>query len=250
MFMAIAIWDYDDPALPALRKTPLFRRLRQICCEATGSPPAGPLSVELDNLVYELLRVSTHVVPAPEHMVRPLERALAQVQRCIDELARLDRGCRALIRSCTAEEIAVADAGPAAADGDRRAAREAAERELASTPTCLEQSVAQLTELKGTLRRAIDEAHGSADNWRPSGRHGRGARPDRGAYEVADRLVFIFERYSGNRPTFWNDPAKPTPFGRLVRAVFDELEIEADIRRPVEWALKGWTEGEAWPPPT
>ena len=66
---------------------------------------------------------------------------------------------------------------------------------------------------------------------------------------MADRLVFIFERHTGKRPAFWNDPEKPTPFGRLVKAVFDELGIKADIRQPVKWALKGWTEGEAYPPP-
>jgi hypothetical protein len=179
-------------------------------------------------------------------MVRPLETSLAQVQRCIDKLAQLDPGCRALIHSLDARGIRAANEVEFAGV-DPQAAREAAER--ASNPTCLDQTMAQLTELKGSLERAISEARGHNGDWRPSGWHGRGARPDRCAYEVADRLVFLFERLTGNRPAFWNDPNRLTPFGRLVKAVFDELGIKADVRRPAEWALEGWTEGEAFPPP-
>jgi hypothetical protein len=235
----IAVWDYDDPALPALRKTEVFRRLRQICCDETGVVPSGPRSVELDNLIYEVLRVAMYEVPAPERMVKPLKAQLADVERCLKGIAKLDSGCRAVI--CMVDPaVRRAEFEAERAGLDPHGVREAMER--AGNLNCIDRAVAPLTELQQALKAAIEAARGfHADPWRPSGWHGRGRRANRPAYEVADRLSFIYARLSGTRPGFWKDPEKPTPFGRMVKAVFDELGIKADIRGPAQAAIRSLT---------
>lgn len=65
---------------------------------------------------------------------------------------------------------------------------------------------------------------------------GAGRRPNRRAYRVALAAARAFHDLTGTNPTFWN--GGETPFSRMVADIYRCAGIKADLRKPIEAAMR------------
>lgn len=65
---------------------------------------------------------------------------------------------------------------------------------------------------------------------------GAGRRPNRRAYRVAFAAARAFRNLTDSPPTFWNGGA--TPFSRMVADIYSCAGIKADLRKPIEAAMR------------
>lgn len=64
--------------------------------------------------------------------------------------------------------------------------------------------------------------------------------PNHYARAIARRLAVLHVLRTGNRPTYGTSGDTgdaSTPYTRALRAVFDILELDVDVRGPAEWAI-------------
>lgn len=204
-------------------------RLAMIITRATGSPDhfhedeQGRISrtdhhtaADAKQIMYEIFALRQAALfsgwKRPDKIRMEIDDLIERLESTIAAIQKLDSYAMWKSRRFTPEEIA-RDIDEVV---DKRAMREMRllQKALGGGREVVEESMA-----------ARPYTDGRPPNWR--------------ARYLALQAAVIFHHRTGIKPTWWNPEqgCKSTPFGEMVKQLFKEFGIDADIQSPIEWAI-------------
>jgi hypothetical protein len=216
-----------------------FQEILLICAEVAGVDLGTCERPKADEIRSKALEVFTSAVPLawenPGKVEAEIDGILRDIRKLRSSIAGLDGYSKSLARiHAEKDQRQKIDAKIIASAGDPERHAEAIRQFLEFSATPKEQwvDIAALANLEALEQALIRPAEVAIAASPP----GAGRRPNRRAYRVAFAAAHVFRDLTGADPTFWN--GGETPFSRMVRSIYSCAGIKADLRKPIEAAMR------------
>lgn len=218
-----------------------YNEIFRICAALKGLGPENIASGEAAEIAEVSWRIFVAGVPPawerPSGIEAEVDGIIRDIRRLKKRIGALDSFAKSSARreaDRSEREKIEREMGEAAVSGNRNALSDALQRYREISARARETwvdiaALAKLDELEAALRAPAAMAISAAGT-------GAGRKRNRQAYHLALAAARAFKRLTGNEPTFWN--GGETPFSRMLSEVYRCAGVTADMRTPVEAAMR------------